>query len=199
MRAGASAVPVHRWLTRLLGPRAEAPRPPAPERPTPVSRARVEAYLDAHGYHYTSDPDGHLTGSWEGNRFWFLLIGDQQEILQVKARWPRALPLAARLPVLQAVNDWNRDRVWPKVYARTEDSGLVLYAEVSVDFEHGVTRAQLHQVLSCGLGSALTFFTAFSGLAPHHDEARDEAGRPDDSPSDDDDPDDPDRPRPVAG
>jgi hypothetical protein len=68
--------------------------------------------------------------------------------------------------VLQAVNDWNRERVWPKVYTRAEADGLALYAEVSVDFEHGATDAQLAATVSCGLVTASQFFATVGALTP---------------------------------
>jgi hypothetical protein len=72
--------------------------------------------------------------------------------------------------VLQAANDWNRERIWPKVYTREESSGLALYAEVSVDFEHGATEEQLAQTVSCGLVTASQFFSTVASLAPPSDE-----------------------------
>jgi hypothetical protein len=107
-----------------------------------------------------------VTGTWDGNRFWFLLLGDRSEILQVRGRWAGTVPTASRLAVLQTVNDWNRERVWPKVYARPEGDELALYAEVSVDFEHGATDAQLAATVSCGLVTASQFFATVGTVTP---------------------------------
>lgn len=65
------------------------------------------------------------------------------------------MPVTSRLALLQAVNDWNRERIWPKVYVREEGQGLAMYAEVSVDLEQGATDDQLGQIVSCGLGTAV--------------------------------------------
>jgi hypothetical protein len=72
--------------------------------------------------------------------------------------------------MLQAANDWNRGRIWPEVYTREEGAGLALYAEVSVDFEHGATEEQLAQTVSCGLVTASQFFSTVASLAPPPDE-----------------------------
>lgn len=139
-------------------PRATTPRP--------LSPARVADDLTRRGYRFRTDDDGDVTGTWDGNRFWFLLLGDHDEILQVRGRWAGKVPEGARLAVLQAVNDWNRERVWPKVYARPEGEGLALYAEVSVDFEHGATDEQLAATVSCGLVTSSQFFSTVGAMTP---------------------------------
>ncbi len=149
------------WLRRLFG---ESTNDEAAQnmiqlasngqRPTPVTRARIEQYLAQHDYSFELDSDGDVTGLWDGNQLWFLLLGEDTEVLQVRGRWQKALAGEDRATALRAINDWNRDRIWPKVYLRQEEPGLALYAEVSVDLEHGVTDAQLSQYLECGIATS---------------------------------------------
>ena len=150
--------------------RPEEPAQPAvvrlPQRTRPLDDARVEAYLQGQGYHVHRDEDEDLTGTWDGDRFWFLLLGEQSEVLQVRGRWHRTLPPERRTAALLAVNDWNRERIWPKVYLREEEGGTAVYAEVSTDLEHGVTDDQLAQLVGCGLGTAVQFFAALGHLVP---------------------------------
>jgi len=156
------------WLARVFGttrPKKAAPPPPL-ERATPLARGRIAAYLARRGYRYLVDDDGDLTGTWDGSRFWFLLLGDHNEIVQVRGRWHRTLPVAQRSALLLAANDWNRERIWPKVYLREEDGELALYSEVSVDLENGVTDTQLAQLLACGLGTGVQTFSALDSLLP---------------------------------
>ncbi|WP_425954359.1 YbjN domain-containing protein [Xylanimonas sp. McL0601] len=164
------------WLDRvrgLAGTRARGPERAvagvAGQRPEPLSSQRVGDDLTRRGYRFRVDADGDVTGTWDGNRFWFLLLGDHEEILQVRGRWAGTVPPHTRLAVLQAVNDWNRERIWPKVYARDEGEGLALYAEVSVDFEHGATDDQLAATVSCGLVTASQFFSSLSTLTTDHE------------------------------
>ncbi|AEG44022.1 YbjN domain-containing protein [Isoptericola variabilis] len=149
---------------RVVPGRASAVVPPVV--PLPLSRERVAEDLERRGYRFRVDGDGDVTGTWDGNRFWFLLLGSRDEILQVRGRWSGSISPQARLSVLQAVNDWNRERVWPKVYVREEAEGLALYAEVSVDFEHGATDEQLAATVSCGLVTATQFFATVGALTP---------------------------------
>lgn len=155
-----------------LVPRRRRPAGPAtaPERPRPVDLARVEAWLRGQGYHVVQDADGDLTGTWDGDRFWFLLLGDEDQGLQVRGRWQRTLPPSRRSAALLAMNDWNRERIWPKVYLREEDGRLAVYTEVSVDLSAGATDDQLAQLLSCGLGTGAQFFAALRGLVPPDDD-----------------------------
>jgi hypothetical protein len=157
------------WFARLFGnrrPKSAESIPAEAERPRPLSMSRVGDHLTRRGYHFRVDDDGDITGTWDGHRFWFLLLGDRSEILQVRGRWSTTLPLEARLVTLQAVNDWNRERIWPKVYVREEAGRLGVYAEVSVDLEHGATDAQLSQMLFCGLSTGSMFFDALDERYP---------------------------------
>lgn len=157
-----------RWRRATGATRHGRPAGPhlAPQRPRPLDSARVEAYLVGQGYHVLRDEDDDLTGSWDGDRFWFLLLGERREILQVRGRWHRTLPLHRRGSALLAVNDWNRERIWPKAYLRTEEDEVAVYAEVSFDLEHGATDDQLAQLVACGLGTGVQLFAALSSLVP---------------------------------
>ena len=130
-----------------------------------MTGARVESSLVDRGYRVQRDQDGDLTGTWDGNRYWFLLLGEHHEILQVRGRWHRTLTIERRTAALLALNDWNRERLWPKVYLREEDGATALYAEVSVDLEHGATDDQLAQLVACGLGTGVQFFATLADLA----------------------------------
>lgn len=161
------------WLARLLGPRtnsagaADSGTKPAPvEIPTLVTRDRIAAYLHAREYNFSLDEDGDLTGTWDGNRFWFMLLGPDQDIVQVRGRWHRALAPVSRLTALQAINDWNRDRIWPKAYLRDEGEVLGVYTEFSVDLGPGVTKDQLDLIVAGGLGTSIQLFSTLSATLP---------------------------------
>ncbi|MDR3068553.1 MAG: YbjN domain-containing protein [Cellulomonas sp.] len=154
------------WLTRRLG-RTDAPPPPTPQAsPAPVDRDRIGQCLTARGYRYVVDPDGDLTGTWNTHRFWFLLLGDDHDIVQVRGRWSRTLAPGQRRPALLALNDWNRERIWPKSYLREEAGRLAVYAEVSVDLEAGATDEQLDQILTGGLSTSVQLFKSLDNQVP---------------------------------
>ena len=160
--------PLAEWVKRVFGnprPKTTSSRP-ARDRTAPVTRDRIATYLLSRGYRFLLDDDGDLTGTWDGSRFWFLLLGERGEILQVRGRWHRTLPTDRRTAVLLAANDWNRERIWPKVYVREEEGELALYSEVSVDLENGVSNTQLAQLIACGLGTGVQMFTVLDTLLP---------------------------------
>lgn len=133
---------------------------------TPLTIERVMDRLVALGYHVALDDDGDPTGVWGTDRFWFLRLGNHHEILQVRGRWSRTVPLTRRADLLLAVNDWNRDRMWPKAYVRTEDECLAVTAEVSVDLAEGVTDDQLDAFILRGLASGGRLFEALARQLP---------------------------------
>jgi hypothetical protein len=159
------------WLLRMLGGMPKPTKRADDEPPRPVTRDRLADYLLGRGYRFVVDDDGDLTGTWDGSRFWFLLLGEQHEIVQVRGRWHRTLTVEQRRGVSLALNDWNRDRIWPKAYVREEDGQLALYSEVSMDLEAGATDAQLAQLLACGLGTGVQMFSALDALLPGDDGA----------------------------
>ncbi len=124
----------------------------------PLSRDRIEACLKAHEWHYSIDSDGDIGGIWDNKIFYFFLMGEKKEILQVRGRWHRSLPATAEAQIIAATNEFNRDKIWPKAYTRIEDDKLGVYSEVSTDLEYGVADDQLSQLIECGLFTGLRFF-----------------------------------------
>lgn len=142
------------------------PKPSVAPANPPLTRDRVEAFLRSKGWHYFVDSDGDVGGTWDGRQFYFFLLGEKREILQVRGRWNRTLPIQAETQVALFANEHNRDKVWPKAYCRVEDDRLAVYTEVSTDLEHGVADDQLGQLLICGLYTGLQFFTALDERFP---------------------------------
>lgn len=138
---------------------------PEPEAPSaasaglaPLTRDRIARALEARGYTYGIDADGDIGGRWDEHVFYFLRIGPQREVLQVRGRWNRSVPPSELASVLELVNSWNTDTIFPKVYVRVEGEELGVYGELGVDYEHGVSDQQIDLHLGCGVSLALSFF-----------------------------------------
>lgn len=141
----------------------------------PLSQARLTEILDGQGWHWTVDEDGDLGGVWDGNTFYFLISGDHDEILQVAGYLGAHVPGDSRDALRVFIEDWHRDHYWPKCYflEDPEDSTLRLVGSVTVDYEHGVTQAQLFQHVKCALGTiSQTFDDVVDalGLRPRDDQ-----------------------------
>jgi hypothetical protein len=136
----------------------------------PVTRDRIEQALRRHAYKYRVGSDGAIGGNWDGNAFTIALIGPSAAVLQVRGTWHTTLDDELAPGVAHVVNDWNRDRIWPKVYTRAGGSGLHLHTEVSLDVAHGATDAQIDEALACGLGTGVQFFAMLDDLLTVGDE-----------------------------
>ncbi len=68
---------------------AESTEPTLP----PLAIARVAALLDAQGAKYGTDDDGDLFAAWDGNPFWFMVVGKESTTCRsadAGATWSRA-------------------------------------------------------------------------------------------------------------
>lgn len=153
--------------TRTRGDVAGVGPGPDPAVPRPLTHQRVRAWLTEQGYAYFVDGDGDLGGLWRSRLFFFFVLGDDQEILQVRGQWNRSFAIERMPELLELCNAWNGDRVWPKAYLRVRDDGSVhAVCEVSTDLGDGVTDAQLDELLACGLSSAAAFFDELDEAYP---------------------------------
>ncbi len=156
-----------RWLTPWRRAADAPPGPPGWELPlASLSTERIAQALTRRSFSYSTDDDGDITGIWDGHRFWLMVTGEQHDVLQVRGVWHRTLSPDRRAAARLAVNDWNRDRLWPKVFYRAEDAELVVYAEHSIDLEPGVNDAQLDQTIACGLLTGVQFFAELDQAFP---------------------------------
>ena len=125
----------------------------------PLTKARIQAALESKGWTYKVDSDGDIGGGWEDGFFYFFTTGRQQEILLVRGTWYPTLPAADYEKAAEIANQWNLDKLWPKVYARRNDDGDVrLHGEHIVDYEHGLTDEQLLQHLVTVISAGCEFF-----------------------------------------
>ena len=135
--------------------------------PAPLSSERIVAWLERNGFAYFTDSDGDVGGMWHGRLFYFLVLGDQDEVLQVRGQWQREATIERLGEILEALNEWNADHIWPKAYTRVRDDGaVVVCGETTVDVETGVTDDQLDQLLQCGLATASMLFDALDATFP---------------------------------
>lgn len=137
----------------------------------PLTRDRIARALEARGYTYGIDADGDIGGRWDDHVFYFLRIGPQREVLQVRGRWNRSVPPSELAAVLELVNSWNTDTIFPKVYVRVEGEELGVYGELGVDYEHGVSDQQIDLHLGCGVSLTLSFFERLDERYPEAVEA----------------------------
>lgn len=132
-----------------------------------LSFDRVKASLDVMGARYFVDSDGDIGGRWDGNDFYFFFSGEQREILSVRGYWWAHLPVERYDEAVRACNDWNREHLWPKAWVSVDDDGKVRASTVvSVDWEDGVTDAQLIRQIRWGTSTGCHFFDRMDEIFP---------------------------------
>lgn len=131
-----------------------------------LSPERVQASLERHGYAFVEDeehPDI-LRARFDSYPFLFLLAGEDHSILQVRARWNHSVDVARKIEMVKLCNEWNMNRIWPKVYVRREaETVLGMYGEVAFDFATGARDEQIDRALECGLTTVISFFHDIEG------------------------------------
>ncbi|KIP53856.1 YbjN domain-containing protein [Leucobacter komagatae] len=145
----------------------DAPVPAAGGALKPLSKDRIKHALEQAGWSYNVDSDGDIGGGWEYGSFFFFVNGDNDELLCVRGFWRGVLGEAEYTQALEAVNEWNRDKLWPKMYVARDDTGAVrINAELNVDYEHGLTDEQLSQHLLCVVNTSMSGFERMNELFP---------------------------------
>ena len=125
----------------------------------PISKERIEKIFDGQGWYYGRDDDDDVCGRWDGAPFFFLFMGQMNEILSVTSRMAEEVPMEQEAELNGVIEDWHRDRIWPKAcYAPTDDRTLRVMTEVNVDYEHGATDAQLLQQINCSIATQLSLY-----------------------------------------
>lgn len=133
---------------------------------TPVTPDRLEDHLRERRLLVDRRDDGVLLGEWQGMPFAVGLGGREDSVLQVRGRWPRVLPGRAAAGLAQLLNDWNRDRVLPKVYSVPEGEALAVVAETNLGVRFGATDDQLTETITLALSVTAQFFAGLEASIP---------------------------------
>jgi hypothetical protein len=132
----------------------------------PLSNELIIAVLDAREYAHKVDDDGDVLGNWQGMLIYFFRIGERREMLQIRALTQRAFSTDDVPRLYSFCNAWNHDKLFPKAYVHVADDGAArVVGEVAADWEHGVTLAQLDQVMLCGIATSCQLADAVGELA----------------------------------
>ncbi|NUR58074.1 MAG: YbjN domain-containing protein [Catenulispora sp.] len=113
-----------------------------PQGPPPIIKPDnnlVGDLFEQLGIKYTTDPEGDIVASWQGFRVYAMFRGEQKELFAVRAFYERAYPLEEKQELLDVIDEWNRDTLWPKVYTHTNEDGVLrLIGETQMVVPQGV-------------------------------------------------------------
>ena len=104
------------------------PQPAQPVGPPPIvkpDQALVISLLDQMQLKHGVDDEGDLWAAWDGYRVFFMFRGEQQELFAVRSFYERGYPVEKKGEMLDLIDDWNRNTLWPKIYTHTDEGGLV--------------------------------------------------------------------------
>lgn len=139
-----------------------------PETATELTLGRVAAALAARGYTTRSAAD-RVSGMWDGFAFGFALEGDT---LVVTGAWGHELEDSHQPAMLLAVNDWNRDHLWPVCFTCPAPEGCVtIGTRFVVPAGAGLSNEQLIAHLDCALRAGVGFFQALGPPPSNEDVA----------------------------
>jgi hypothetical protein len=131
----------------------------------PLTPELITSVLDARGFTYFTDDDGDIGGRWLDNLIFFLRLGGDREVLQVRTMTRSVFTIDDVSRLYEFCNAWNHDRLWPKAYVHVDDDGRTrILGEVTSDLEKGVTVAQLDLVLACGIATGCQLADAVAEL-----------------------------------
>ena len=99
--------------------------PPGPVLP---NRDLIEQLLKQMELKYVVDDEGDLVAPWEKFRTYFMFRGEkEQQVFSVRTFYDRPHDAAEKTQLLEAVDDWNRRTLWPKVYSHTHEDGTIRF------------------------------------------------------------------------
>ncbi|MEU2156858.1 YbjN domain-containing protein [Streptomyces sp. NPDC019396] len=100
-------------------PQSQPGPPPGPVVP---DQDLVKQLLDQMELKYVTDDEGDLAAPWEDFRTYFMFRGeDEQQVFSVRTFYDRPHAVEDRAKILDAIDDWNRRTLWPKVYTHTHE------------------------------------------------------------------------------
>ncbi|MEU3351961.1 YbjN domain-containing protein [Streptomyces sp. NPDC037389] len=107
----------------------------------------IKQLLEQMELKYVVDDEGDLAAPWEQFRTYFMFRGEEeQQVFSVRTFYDRPHDIEAKGKLLEAIDDWNRRTLWPKVYTHTHDDGTVrligeaqMLIGVGVALEHFVS------------------------------------------------------------
>ncbi|MEV3995474.1 YbjN domain-containing protein [Streptomyces halstedii] len=98
------------------------PQPPAPEGPVVPDQDLVKQLLEQMELKYVVDDEGDLAAPWEEFRTYFMFRGEaEQQVFSVRTFYDRPHAADQRAVLLDAIDDWNRRTLWPKVYTHSHE------------------------------------------------------------------------------
>ncbi|MFF6933883.1 YbjN domain-containing protein [Streptomyces sp. NPDC008312] len=98
------------------------PQASGPEGPVVPDQDLIKQLLEQMELKFVVDDEGDLAAPWEDFRTYFMFRGEEeQQVFSVRTFYDRPHALDQRPVLLDAIDDWNRRTLWPKVYTHAHE------------------------------------------------------------------------------
>ncbi len=122
-------------------------------------RDLIEEILDELDIAHTTDAEGDLAIS-TAHLTTFFLFGKEGDLFTVRTFYDRPHSVDDKPMLLRALNEWNADTMWPKVYTFTQDNGDIrLVGDSQIYIGAGVTREHLTTMVAHWVRFSIKFYS----------------------------------------
>lgn len=129
---------------------------------------RLETYLQGEGIKFEIEEDGDIRAAWDNGVVWHS-FDPERNLWDVNVLWRGDIPPADLAQAQRAVNKWNSDAPFPKVFLALLDDAEVwqLRGEVHFMTEHKLTDEQLEHNHDMAMALSFRLFEQFENGFPH--------------------------------
>lgn len=128
--------------------------PTQPQGPQPFTKERWDAVLKSLEINFALDDDQDRFADWETMRVWFLVEGNNNDLMAMRSMWDIRPPISSYDFIVEALNSWNRDHFWPKASVTRGEEYLGIFGDLVIDIETGVSDDFLRQQVRCMIGTS---------------------------------------------
>lgn len=128
-----------------------------------LSMEGITRAANAEGWKYEVE-NGKMMGMWDYNHFLFVVTGGSGEYFQIQSQWKGTVPPERFEEVRRFSEEWHRAKLWPTISFTTADGAIKVNTTLSVDYEYGVTDAQLLLQMRCALATSLKVYEELNGM-----------------------------------
>lgn len=124
------------------------------------SRSMIKQGLEELDLHYLVDRDDDFVLDLGDLRFFLMASGSRNDVYTIYCVLPRRFRTGDdAVQAITLCNKWNRERRWPKAYARiNEDGEARITLEQSLDLEMGIHQALLNDFTKLALATSIGFW-----------------------------------------
>ncbi|WP_169806541.1 YbjN domain-containing protein [Microtetraspora malaysiensis] len=117
----------------------------------------ITQILDELDLDHTLDAEGDIAIATPELTVYFL-FGSEGDLFTIRTFYDRHYAVDDKPMLISALNEWNADTMWPKVYTFTQDSGVLrIVGDSQLYIGAGVTREHLTTVVAHWVRYAIKF------------------------------------------